>query len=71
MSDEQIQTEKKAQKSSQSYLDDSSPLTESSDINEEFYRIKASQLPHPTSLGANAHSLVEVVACVASRGDLF
>lgn len=41
MSDEQIQTEKKAQKCSQSYLDDSSPLTESSDINEEFYRIKA------------------------------
>lgn len=41
MSDGQLQNEKEAQNYSQSYLKNSSPLTESSDINEEFYRIKA------------------------------
>lgn len=41
MSDEQLQIEKEAQKYSQLFLKDSSSLTESSEINEEFYRIKA------------------------------
>lgn len=41
MKDRRIQDKKEVQKCSRSYLNDSSPLTESSRINEEFYRIKA------------------------------